>query len=723
MPLQETRTRAATAIADALEAQFGRRPDEVLLEVPPRRELGDLAWPGALPLAKELRRSPRDIARAVTETATWPDEVERAEVAGPGFVNLFLKRDLLLVRLLRDDTMPAPAASVKTIVEHTNINPNKAAHIGHLRNAVLGDTLVRCLRALGHSTEIQNYIDDTGVQVADVAVGLLYLPEVELAAALGVEPSRRDELIDLVVQRLPGDAGPPASSTDFDDLCWDIYPRVTARYEAELEFAAHRAEVLHMIEGGCGELDLDQAQHLLRGTVVAGEPFSAPAVARLAAAVAEGNLRCHLATMARLAVPYEVLPHESDILHLGFWERASELLVEADAIRLETAGKNSGCWVMSLAESPEFADMDDPDKILVRSNGTITYTAKDIAYQLWKLGLLLDPDGTPHDFGYRPFATWAQPEPAGPVRYDVGDEILVRTTSDPTDTVPHHAFGAGRRVYNVIDVRQSYPQKVVKEAVRVLGHGEAADNSIHFAYEMVALTPAAVRQIEQHSGTSFGLSDEEMGKAYVEMSGRRGIGVKADEFLDVLIEAAEDAIVDRVGHAGEVADLADRAQSIAVGALRYLMARQSRNRVLAFDFEEALAFEGDTGPYLQYSAVRAGKIFEKLETRRSEGRVEGDEIDLLVGVEISDDLWELVLQCGRRTEVVAQAVTSLEFSLLAQHVHGLAQLFHKLYHAHPVMHEDDFDVRRLRRAVFTLFTAEMGVLLEELLGIPIPREM
>jgi arginyl-tRNA synthetase len=723
MPLQEIRTKAATAIADALEAEFGHRPAQVILEVPPRRDLGDLAWPGALPLAKDLSRSPRDIADAITGGADWPDEVERVEIAGPGFLNLFLKRDLLLVRLLCEDEIPPPEGSVKTIVEHTNINPNKAAHIGHLRNAVLGDTLVRCLRALGHPTEIQNYIDDTGVQVADVAVGLLYLPEVEIAEALGVEPCRRDELIDLVLQRLPGDAVPTASSTDFDDVCWDIYPRVTARYEAEPEFAAHRAEVLQMIEGGFGELDLDQAQHLLRGAVIAAGPYSAPTVARLAAAVAEGNLRCHLATMARLAVRYEVLPHESDILHLGFWERASELLVEADAIRLETEGKNSGCWVMSLADSPEFADMDDPDKILVRSNGTITYTAKDIAYQLWKLGLLLDPDGTPHDFGYRPFATWTQPEPAGPLRYNTGDGILVRTTSDPAESVPDHTFGAGRRVYNVIDVRQSYPQKVVRESVRVLGHGEAADNSIHFAYEMVALTPAAVHLIEERSGTDFGLTDEEMSKAYVEMSGRRGIGVKADEFLDVLTEAAEEAVVARVGHAGEVADLVDRAQSIAVGALRYLMARQSRNRVLAFDFDEALAFEGDTGPYLQYSAVRANKIFDKLEARRGEGRVEGDEAELLVGVEIGDDLWELVLQCGRRREVIAQAVSSLEFSLLAQHVHGLAQLFHKLYHAHPVMHEEDVDVRRLRRAAFTVFTAEMEVLLEELLGIPIPGEM
>jgi arginyl-tRNA synthetase len=300
---------------------------------------------------------------------------------------------------------------------------------------------------------------------------------------------------------------------------------------------------------------------------------------------------------------------------------------------------------------------------------------------------------------------------------------LVRTTSNLEDVVARHAYGGGTRVYNVIDVRQSYPQKVVKEAVRVLGHSNAADNSVHFAYEMVALTPAAVRLIEDRSGTLFGLSDEEMDKAFIEMSGRRGIGVRADEFLDILTAAAGDAIAERAGEGGAADELPARAQAIAVGALRYLMARQSRNRVLAFDFDEALSFEGDTGPYLQYSAVRARKIFDKLSERRGEGRITDDEVDRFAGCDLGDDLWELVLRCARRREVIEQAVAGLEFSLLAQHVHEMAQLFHRLYHAHPVIPEDDEELRRLRRAVFSLFDAEMHTLLEELLGIPVPEEM
>ncbi|NOZ93235.1 MAG: arginine--tRNA ligase [Acidobacteria bacterium] len=724
MPLQKIRTAAAEAVAAALKSAFDHTGERVALEIPPNRAMGDLAWPGALPLARVLRRSPRQIAEAVAAAAQWPPEITRVEVAGPGFLNLFLDRAGLLQHLLAGEGPDDTGAEGKVVVEHTNINPNKAAHIGHLRNAVLGDILVRCLRHLGHTVEVQNYVDDTGVQVADVVVGILYLPEIELAAAMGLEPGRRDELITRFAERLPGEGVHPASTGDFDDLCWEVYPRVTGAYEDDPNLAARRAEVLRAIESGHGGMDLDEALFSLEKAVVSGAPYPSRAVARLAAAVADANLRCHLATMARLSIGYDLLPHESDILHLGFWDRAFELLREAGAIRLESGGKNAGCWVMSLADSPEFADMDDPDKILVRSNGTVTYTGKDIAYQLWKLGLLRDEDGALHDFGYRPYAHWRRAGPAAPVEYcGRAGNLLARTTNDRSEHLAGYSYGGGSRVYNVIDVRQSYPQKVVREAVRVLGHPEAADSSIHFAYEMVALTPAAVRLIEERTGADFGLTAEDMERPFVEMSGRRGIGVKADEFLDILTVRAREAIEERSEGIIDEDDMAERARTIAVGALRYLMARQSRNRVLAFDFDEALAFEGDTGPYLQYSSVRAAKIFAKLRERLGEGTVEGEEIGDLRGTEIPGDLWELVLSCARRREVTGQAVASLEFSLLAQHAHNLAQLFHKLYHAHPVLREKDPGTRRLRRAVFTLFLGEMRVVLEELMGIPVPEEM
>ena len=750
--LERVRTELAAAIAAAL-TQMGVTETPVALEVPPRRQLGDLAWAGAFPLAKTLRRPPRKIAEEVAERAAaalrdaapgTPLAIVHAEVAveGPGFLNFRLQRGPALARLLRGSVefssrTPGPeprAPSSKVIVEHTNINPNKAAHIGHLRNAVLGDTLVRCLRFLGHEVEVQDYIDDTGVQVADVVVGFLFLPEPQLAAAVApvwgpeVTPSSsRTAILDELARR--AHAGRLISAElgedDFDDLCWDLYPRVTRWYESEPAAETHRAEVLHAIEGGFPQaMTLAEAVKVLESSTHEPQTTNHAAVSRFAAVIAEANLRCHLATMGRLGIAYDVLPHESDILHRGFWERARVLLEQAGAIHLEAEGKNAGCWVMSLADSPEFVGMADADKILVRSNGTVTYTGKDIAYQLWKLGLLRDSDGTVHDFGYREFARFAQHGVAGPVDYLGGARSLYRTTADPADRSASVGFGAGQRVYNVIDVRQSYPQKVVKEAIRVLGHPDAADNSIHFAYEMVALTPAAVRRLETTHHLDFGLTADDMAKPFIEMSGRRGIGVEADALLDTLVAEASAAIRRREDESGtsSVPDARQRARDIAVGALRYQMARQGRNRVLAFDFDEALAFEGDTGPYLQYSAVRANKIFAKLASQGVAGSAAADAA-AVASVEVPDDLWDLVLGCARTAEMAGKAVNSLEFSLLAGHARDLAQTFHKLYHEHPVLHAPDEASRALRRATFRLFATTITQILEELLGIPVPVEM
>lgn len=744
--LESIRREVTNTIAAALRA-MGIADPTVTIETAPRRELGDLAWAGALPLAKALKRPPRAIAEQVAAflaariAAAAPDEPlgfldPEARVEGPGFLNLRLHRGLFLAAMLEASRRPRhlagdDRAKMKVIVEHTNINPNKAAHIGHLRNAVLGDTLVRCLRHLGHRVEVQDYIDDTGVQVADVVVGLVFLPEEQLLAATALWPETAGTTDGARARVLRALATRAAAHTlviddpeaaDFDDLCWELYPCVTRHYEADPTFAPHRTEVLHAIEGGFpADLELDDAVE----TVIASPTAPSPvAMARLAAAAAAANVRCHLLTMGRLGVAYDVLPHESDIIHRGFWRRAFELLQTAGAIRLEGEGKNAGCWVMSLADSAEFAGMEDADKILVRSNGTVTYTGKDIAYQLWKFGLLRDADGTVHDFGYRPFARFLQDGPAEPVCYGAEGRVLHRTTADPAMRPDCGSFGAGDRVFNVIDVRQSYPQKVVREAIRVLGHIAAADNSIHFAYEMVALTSRAVRQLEETHGISFGLTAEDMAKPFIEMSGRKGIGVKADTLLATLTAEAEKAIASRQSSDRPLSDgeLAIRARAIAVGALRYQMARQGRNRVLAFDFADALAFEGDTGPYLQYSAVRAGKIFDKLAIAGLAGDPAGDAAAVVDAV-VPDDLWALVFTCGRLGEMTEKAVAALEFSLLASFARDLAQAFHKLYHEYPVLHAPDEQARALRRAVFRVFQGTIATILEELLGIPLPAEM
>ncbi len=731
--LEDVRRALGRAIAHVLEQHLGVAAPTVAIEIPPRRELGDLAWAGALPLAKVLRRPSRAVAEEVlTHLAPALGDLADlldpdARIEGPGFVNFRLRRGVLLSHLLAGGVRPGGSedgAPSKVIVEHTNINPNKAAHIGHLRNAVLGDVLVRCLRWLGRAVEVQNYVDDTGVQVADVVVGFLFLPEEELTRTVApfwpeAGSTRAGVLATLAMRaatdRLVG------SALDFDDLCWEVYPLVTRRYETDPPFAARRTQVLHAIEGGFpAGLTLADAIAQLG----ARDEDHAPAVARLAATVAEANLHCHLRTMGRLGIAYDLLPHESDILRRGFWQRAFEMLRAAQAIRLESEGKNAGCWVMSLADSPEFAGMADADKILVRSNGTVTYTGKDIAYQLWKLGLLLEPDGSRHDFGYQAFVRFRHDGPAQPVLYGDGDRVLMRTAAGEGEPAGATSFGAGQRVVNVIDVRQAYPQKVVREAIRMLGHDDAAENSIHFAYEMVALTSAAVRRLEDSQGVSFALSPEDLARPFVEMSGRRGIGVKADSLLDTLESEAVTAVSARLGdqHGLSSESIRQRARAIATGALRYQMLRQGRNRVLAFDFDEALAFEGDTGPYLQYSAVRARKIFDKLAGSGVAGTPAGD-AQAARDASVPDDLWELVFACARTPEMVEKAAGALEFSLLAGHARELAQLFHKLYHEHPVLHAADEATRTLRRAVFRLFAVTVAEILEPLLGIPVPQEM
>jgi len=569
-------------LAEGLEATiaalFGveHRP---VVEIPPRRELGDLAFPAPLHLARALKRKPRDIATEIAAAWDLPPGVRELRIEGPGYLNIFFDRPAFAARLLAEALLPAtPEESDKTIVEHTNINPNKAAHIGHLRNAVLGDVLVRCLRGLGRQVEVQNYIDDTGVQVADVVVGFIDLEHKTVAE----------------VAALP---------EPFDYFCWDLYARVGRWYEEDASRQRLRRDTLHQLEKGAGER------------------------AEMGRLVARRIVGRHLATMARLGIGYDLLTHESDILALDFFHVAFEQLKSAGAILLEESGKNAGCWVMPLSETAEFAGLEDPDKVIVRSDGTVTYVGKDIAYQMWKFGLL------GRDFGYR---WWRE------------QELWVTTTDGAQE---HPAFGGGNRVVNVIDARQSYLQKIVRAGLSALGHREAAERSVHFAYEMVTLSAATARLLGVEVGDGKG----------AEMSGRKGIGVKADDLLDRLEQKAREEIGER-NRELDHDELVRLARQIATAALRFFMVKATTTRVLAFDFDEALSFEGDSGPYLQYSLVRAKNIGRKLEGAGRAAAVDGAAVAALAPGLLGDDLWELVHAVARSGEVVEKAAATLEIS-------------------------------------------------------------
>jgi arginyl-tRNA synthetase len=678
------------AIADAVRAaareKLGAEIERIALERPPKAALGDLASPVAFDLAKSLRKAPRAIAGELAAAVSLPEGVREARVEGAGYLNFFLDRGGFVRRLLT--AIPAPTARPgKVIVEHTNINPNKAAHIGHLRNAVLGDVLVRTLRHLGREVEVQNYLDDTGVQVADVVAGLIHLQGVRTVDA--VHAAVRD-------RRLPqGEA--KANPKGFAYLCWDLYAEVGRTYAEKPETKAWREEVLHAIEAGENE------------------------TARVAAAVVEAVASSHVATMGRLGIAYDLLPRESDILHKHFWATAFDLLKKAGAIHQETEGKHAGCWVLPLSESEEFAGMEEPDKILVRSNGTVTYTGKDIAYQLWKFGLL------PIDFDYVPFAIdWGVGSvPAGEIPAAVREHPVWRSAhAGGAPNAPR--FGHGSTVINVIDVRQSYLQKVVKEGLRTLGYPAEADRSTHFSYEIVALSPKAARELAERFGEEYRLSPEDEKKPYVEMSGRKGLGVKADDLVELLLERSRREVESRRGEsrgeaAGAAASAEEDARAIAVGALRYFLLKVGRNKVIAFDFDEALNFEGDTGPYLQYSLVRAGNIFRKLREKGIDDAVSFEGVGR-EGEEWTDDLWAIALDAASIPDAAERSVDALEPATLARHAFGLAQAFNHFYHRQPILQETDAAVRNRRLAIARIFEREMSRLLE-LLGIPQPGRM
>ncbi len=649
-------------LADCLQARlaeaFGvsREQYRIQVQYPARLEFGDFGVSFPFELAKVLRRSPQQIAQQFLDGFRAPAYVRRIDTAGGGYINFAVDRWSLFldaVRALRSGRLwPEfePDAG-KTIVEHTNINPNKAAHIGHLRNAILGDSLVRLLRFNGKRVEVQNYIDNTGVQVADVVVGFLHLEHQGVAEVAAIEGR-------------------------FDYLCWDLYARVARFYEASETNARLRGEVLHQIEAGDN------------------------AVAELADLIATRIVNCHLDTMERLDIRYDVLPRESDILHLHFWDTAFAQLKARGAAELETAGPNAGCWIMRYQK-----DGQEDTKILVRSNGTVTYTGKDIAYQLWKIGRL------DKDFHYEPFRA-----------YDDGHTVWASSsapaTVDASDLQPPR-FGAGDRVFNVIDARQAYTQNVVFEGLRRLGYTDEAERSVHFAYEIVALSPRCAQELGSE------LSDEDRQRAHVEVSGRKGLGVKADDLLDRLEEKARREV--DVRNPDMAPDQAARtARDIAIGALRYFMVRYSRKALIVFDFDDALNFDGETGPYLQYSAVRARNIGVKYREHYGLGEAEAaaalDGLLAAAAVELPDDVWDLLTQALKLRDAARASLAGQELAAFAKYLYTLAQRFSNFYNKHRIIGEEDPVWRLVFLAVVHIYYQGMQQGLD-ILGIPIPERM
>jgi arginyl-tRNA synthetase len=676
MTLADLQQKLRERIRSAARETFGVEPQQLSVEAPPRAELGDLAFPVSFELAKLIKQAtgekqaPRAIAEKLKPQLEDIDEVSRVEIAGAGYINVFFNRARLLSLFAGPTrTSAKQLEQPKKMVEHTSINPNKAAHIGHVRNAVLGDTFVRILQAAGDRVEVQNYIDNTGVQVADVVVGFLHLEKMGLEQIKALDASLGKDY-------------------PFDYYCWDLYTRVGLFYrdgnaggDMNPEKTRLRNDVLHALEEGGNE------------------------IAELADYVATRNVECILDTMERLGIRYDLLARESDILHLHFWERAFELMKSTGVIRYETEGRHAGCWVMPF-ESYTGTDEHESDKIIVRSNGTVTYTGKDIAYQLWKLGKL----GL--DFNYKVFRN-----------YPDGHTLWVTKTEPGSE---HPQFGGGVTVYNVIDSRQSYPQEIVARGVAAVVPEIGEDASIHFSYEMVALSPAACEEL------GIELSDEDRTRPYIEMSGRKGLGVKADDLINQLEAGALTEVEKRNPDLSDT-DKKATAHEVAVAALRYFLLKFTRNTVIAFDFKEALSFEGETGPYCQYAAVRTNSIFRKLGNETvaaADALIEQVAVDSALQAKVAavlsgdsgTEIWSLLMLSQQLDEVIAQCRNSAEPANLAKYTFSLARAFSRFYHDHRIISEED-DVRRgvliaVTKVIQRQLTGALGIL-----GINVPDQM
>ena len=661
--------RLARHVRDFLRRTYDLDLEKIVIEQPPKVELGEYAMPLAFELAKKLRKAPRKIAEEIVAGVGPIEGFEKLEVAGAGYINARVKRAEMASAMLADERPPVETPPGKILVEHSSINPNKAAHIGHLRNAILGDTFVRLLRYAGREVDVQNYIDNTGVQVADVVVGFLY-----------IEKKSRAEIEQLAAQ------------PRFDYYCWDLYARVSHWYEQDKQNVQTRLKTLHEIEAGGND------------------------TAALADLISVAVLRRHLVTMDRLDIEYDFLPRESEILRLHFWDAAFAKLKDSGALFFESEGKNKGCWVMRRAGTAKASPdemltkiglqgldqvSEEDQKVIVRSNGTVGYVGKDIAYHMWKFGLL------GRDFAYRKFYL-----------YPNQHQCWISATEGEPD---HPHFGDVAEIYNVIDARQAEAQSTVIEALRGLGHNEAADHYTHFSYEMVALTPRCAAEL------GYQLSEEDKARSYIEVSGRKGFGVKADDLLDRLIASAHTEVDQR--HP-ELADDERRsiATQIAIGALRYFMLKYTKPSVIAFDFEEALSFQGETGPYAQNAVVRGTSIFRKAGLKpdrfvsETVSSISRQEFDKYFRDEAGNELWELWLAAGKTSYIADQCIATTEPAYLARHVFELAQLFHAFYHRHRVLDEPDENRKRFLLATVAVVRRELIRTLE-VLGITVPQVM
>jgi len=634
---------------------------------------GDYSMPVMPWMRFKLGRNPLQIAEGLVEALKELNDpiVQEITATKPGYVNFRLNRpavgQAIIATVLEDGPdfgQSEVGIGTKVVVEHTAINTNKAAHVGHLRNSCIGDTVVRMLRSQGYHVEAENYIDDSGVQVADVVVGLLLLQQGKLQLAEGNDP-------------LPGET--------YDYYCSRVYVAVNKLYsEKESEEGKNalelRSKVLHAIEHG-EELE--------------GEPD----YVAIASDLSHRIVQAHLKTMARLNISYDLLTWESAILQAHLWKHTFDVLRTRNLLEHPETGPAAGCWILPFGDE-EKKEQDNErmsDKILVKSDGTATYTAKDIANQLWKFGITDSDEFNVHFH----FIKWGT-QHDGRILWTMRTPKDVVSTDEEADP---QRFGHAKRVINVIDVRQSYPQQVVYESLRRLGYTEQAENSRHLAYEVVTLSAATAE--------SLGI-DTSDGREFYAMSGRKGIEIKADDLMNEAVKRMHEA-----RKRDNKPDIDDHtAAALAASAIRYFMIRFNLQQIIALDMDEVLRPNGDTGVYLQYAYARANSILRRLQESGYElpTRLEA----LPETLEQSE--WELLRHIDAYPRKLAEATEQLSPPALASYAFDLASHFSDFYeHTPPIVKETDERVKAFRTLLVKTTVQTMNNVLRTLGFEPLER--
>jgi arginyl-tRNA synthetase len=625
--ISEQITSAIEEITQSILQEAGLlRPEnlKITVEHPANLEHGDYSSNIAMQLAKLLKRPPFQIANEFKERlpvhSNMNSIINKIEVAPPGFINFYL--DWQNWALQSD--IPASAnhpTGKKVLIEHTSINPNKSAHIGHLRNSCIGDTLARMLKKTGHQVEVHNYIDDLGNQLADTVVGILHTSTEQ-------------------------------PYTRFGDFCWETYAKINKAYKDQPDLLEQRTNVLTELEEGHSN------------------------IAWMGLLIAERIVREHVEEMKQFGIAYDVLVWESNIVREGFWARAFELLLQTSIFRQEQEGKLKGCWVLKQPEND--GGLGDPsqsefqsDKVLVRSNGILTYTAKDIAYHLWKFGLL------DNDFRYKKFSDRLWSTHQNGVKKKIGHADMV---------------------INVIDQRQEYPQAMVKQALLALGFEEQAANLRHVSYGVVSLSPDTAK------GLGIDTSD---GKHAYAMSGRQGIGIKIADFLERMA-----LIIDT--KRSRKAGLSSRA--IAAASIRYYLLRFHLQTEVVFDLEQATEVSGNTGVYLLYSYARSCSILDKANAASSSVPAELKMFEELEQQELS-----LLRQLAYWPETLQASVNELAPNHLCTYAHELSTLFNHFYATCPILKAEG-EKRSLRLWLTERYKQTLQEALE-ILGMPTPTKM